>query len=239
MKKIIFLTVEHALNKIPQEYKYLHSDKELIHSGKAYDIGALKVAKIVAKHFNAHLHKNYVSRLLVDCNRSPRNKKAILKYIYHLPKQEKQVILEKFYYPYWNLGIKKLKYFYNNNYQILNIALHSFSQVLDNKSRNNDIALLYRPWVKEEKEFCHIWAEEIKKLDQNILLRFNYPYTGKSDCFTNYCGDKLFTNRKRFLGIFLELNQKNMTQSSSRNKITQIIIKSLENTLKRSNWFKK
>jgi predicted N-formylglutamate amidohydrolase len=236
MEAKVYFTVEHASDKIPKEYSHLNKRKELVGTHWSCDIGALDVAKKLSKHFKAPLLKSAASRLIIDCNRSPMNKKALFaRHPFTLSHNEKEEIKRKYYYPYWNKGIREIKSLLKN-YKVLSISVHSFTPVLKGIKRNNDIALLYRPWVKEEKSFCHLWVKEIKKLKPYLKIRFNYPYTGASDCFINHCSDREFTDRKHFLGIFLEINQKNM--NSKKEEITNTLIFSLEQAIKKHPWFR-
>ena len=67
----LVVTCEHGGNRIPAPYRDLfHAHDALLDSHLGYDLGALNLARALAKAFAAPLVASTVSRLLVDLNRS-------------------------------------------------------------------------------------------------------------------------------------------------------------------------
>src|SRR5690606_17272375 len=69
---LILITCEHATNAIPKRYTSHFSKNwlQLLQTHRGYDIGALSVAKALARKFRTKVIAAKVSRLLIDCNRS-------------------------------------------------------------------------------------------------------------------------------------------------------------------------
>src|SRR6185437_4798452 len=66
------VTCEHGGNRIPAAYASLFRGRQrLLDSHRAYDAGALGVARALARALGAQLVASTVSRLLVELNRSP------------------------------------------------------------------------------------------------------------------------------------------------------------------------
>jgi predicted N-formylglutamate amidohydrolase len=109
--------------------------------------------------------------------------------------------------------------------------VHTFTPVLHGKVRGADIGFLYDPSRNAETSFCILWQNVLRKLDQKLQMRRNYPYRGTSDGFTSYL-------RKRFpedsyLGIELEVNQKYLSEDlRTWLYIEQLILKTVRMTIR-------
>ena len=200
-------TCEHGGNNIPKKYQHLFKkESKLLRSHRAYDIGALKLARNLHSKIPSHLTFTQVSRLIVDTNRSPWNSSLFSKFTKNLLKPEKQSILNNYYFPFRNQTEILIEKSINKKQAILNLSLHSFTPILNGQIRNSDIGLLYNPQCLVEKQFCHQLKIELSKIAPEFKVRFNYPYLGITDGFSVYLSKK-FPNRKRFFGVCLEFNQ--------------------------------
>lgn len=68
---VALILCEHASNHIPERYKNLGLDPEVLDSHVAWDPGAMAVAKHLSSAMDAPLVASRVSRLVYDCNRPP------------------------------------------------------------------------------------------------------------------------------------------------------------------------
>ncbi len=69
----VVITCEHGGNKIPKDYQYLFKDyKSVLQTHRAYDPGALELAKLLSKKGN-YFFFSEISRLLIELNRSIQN----------------------------------------------------------------------------------------------------------------------------------------------------------------------
>jgi predicted N-formylglutamate amidohydrolase len=64
---------------------------------------------------------------------------------------------------------------------------------------------LYDSRHKREGQFCRRWAAALGKLDPDLRVRFNYPYSGASDGLSTWLRKR--HPESRYIGIELELNQ--------------------------------
>lgn len=202
----IIVTCEHGGNKIPKPYQHHFAHhKNHLNSHRGFDAGALQLAKIIAKISDTPLFYSETSRLLVDINRSVHHNKLFSAVSRSFNKQQKEEILNKYYFPYRNSVESDMSKLISSKQKVLHLSVHTFVPVLDKVKRNVDIGFLYDPVKKTEKELCKKWADHLRVMDADLLIRFNSPYKGKSDGFTTYLRKKYLRN---YMGIELEVNQK-------------------------------
>ena len=65
------IVCDHASNSIPEEYKSFGFADDALETHIAWDPGALAVARRLSERLDAPLFWPDVSRLVIDCNRSP------------------------------------------------------------------------------------------------------------------------------------------------------------------------
>jgi predicted N-formylglutamate amidohydrolase len=85
------------------------------------------------------------------------------------------------------------------------VAVHSFTPELAGVVRNADIGLLYDSRRKGEAKLCRRWAAILHRLDPELRVRFNHPYSGAADGLTTAL--RRLHPESRYLGIELEINQ--------------------------------
>jgi predicted N-formylglutamate amidohydrolase len=227
----MIITCEHGGNVFPKQFSALfHDRKELLESHRGHDPGALDLAKKLASGLKAPLFFSETTRLLIDLNRSPDNPKRFSEITDSLSAPEKAVIQELFYQPYRAEVESELSDNTRKSGLTLHISVHTFTPVLQGKVRSADIGFLYDPSRKTEASFCILWQNELRKLDQTLQTRRNYPYRGTSDGFTAYLRKSFPENF--YLGIELEVNQKYL--SGDRRTwlyLQQLILKALRMTI--------
>lgn len=202
----LLLTCEHAGNQIPAAYtEIFNGHQELIESHKGYDIGALELFNVLKPLADKSFYDE-TTRLLIELNRSLHHPKLFSSITRELSDQEKTKIIKTHYQPYRDQIEQFIHDFVMAGRQILHIAVHTFTPVLNGEERDADIGLLYDPKRKSEQAFCKLWKQELQKENESLLVRHNYPYLGIADGFTTYLRRK-FTG-KEYIGIELEVNQK-------------------------------
>lgn len=208
MQRALLFTVEHGDNKIPSEYAHLFKGHEsVLASHRGHDPGAGELAIRFATRFHSPYEHAGISRLLVDQNRSIHNRRALFsEFTRHLDQNEKQIILDKYYWPYQNAVRSQIADALKESAAVLHLAIHSFTPELQGDVRNCDIGLMYDPAKGVERDFCRQWQDEISRLDPAIRVRRNYPYRGIDD------GIVLAIRRQfsseQYIGIQIEINQK-------------------------------
>ncbi|GAB3202090.1 putative N-formylglutamate amidohydrolase [Pontibacter aydingkolensis] len=202
----LLLTCEHGGNDIPIAYQSLfQGNQDVLRSHAGYDIGALELYNELEPLADISFYSE-TSRLLVELNRSLHHKKLFSEYTQNLANSDKNFILKNYYYPYRDKVEQLVQDFVMAGRQVLHIAVHSFTPVLNGEERHADIGLLYDPKRKGEQQFCREWRQAITNQNPNLLVRNNYPYLGISDGFPTYLRKRF--KEKEYLGIELEVNQK-------------------------------
>ena len=227
----IIITCEHGGNVFPKQFSALfHDRRELLESHKGHDPGALDLAKKLAQGLKAPIIFSKITRLLIDLNRSPDNLKRFSEITGRLSAPEKAIIQELCYQPYRAEVESGLSGIIRQGGQALHISVHTFTPELHGKVRNSDVGLLYDPSRKAEALFCIFWQDALRKLDQRLQTRRNYPYRGTSDGFTAYLR-KSFPEDS-YLGIELEVNQKHLSEDRRTwINLQQLILQTLRMTI--------
>src|SRR5690606_33375232 len=96
------ITCEHATNAIPKRYTSHFSKNwlQLLQTHRGYDIGALSVAKALARKFRTKVIAAKVSRLLIDCNRSLHHQRVFSEAASRLSHEEKSLVVSRYYDPH-------------------------------------------------------------------------------------------------------------------------------------------
>jgi len=225
----LLFTCEHGGFEIPPEYASIFSGAtQWLKSHRGWDKGALDVANTLAHHFEAELVYSQISRLVVDLNRSIGHPRLFSSWTKPLRSEEKQKILEAYYFPYRDRVFQSIKQKIDLGFLVLHISVHSFTPVWKQKRRTTDIGFLYNPHREKEKIFCIEWRKIFHHHFQKLTIHLNRPYRGNTDGFTESLRQSFL--EKNYLGIELEINQKRL-QSESRQKILQSLIQSLKKCL--------
>ena len=207
MKKIaLVISCEHAVDSIPVPYQSLFVPfKNLLASHRGIDFGALAIAEHLSKQISCDFIQATTTRLLVDCNKSVNHSHCFSEVTRDLPSEEKQRILDLYYWPFRQKVMAAIKKHIEQGSQVWHVSVHSFTPVLDGIVRNADIGFLYDPRRALEKAMARQWKMEIQKQTPEYKIRMNYPYLGVSDGFTSKMR-KTYTSEV-YLGIELESNQ--------------------------------
>lgn len=202
-ENLLVLSSEHGSNRIPASYRSLFNEADsVLQTHRGWDIGSADLARYLAKTLTAPLERARVSRLLVDCNRSPRHRQLFSQYTRELPTDTRESILEQYYYPYRNRIEALIKDQLIKNKIVVHVSVHSFVPELNGKKRNADIGLLYDPGRAGELEFCRHWQQRLKQSNDALKVRRNYPYKGISDGLVTHLR-KIFSP-KNYIAVELE-----------------------------------
>jgi len=203
---ILLLTCEHGGNKIPARFSASFAGQEqVLASHRGYDIGALPLFRDLKELANVSFFSE-TSRLVVDLNRSQHHKNIFSGFIASLPDSEKKIILQNYYYPYRDRVEQTVQHLVLAGKQVLHLAVHTFTPVLNGKLRHADIGLLFDPKRKGEQTICKLWKAQLLKQNAGWQVRLNYPYLGIADGLPTYLRRK-FTEAQ-YLGVELEVNQR-------------------------------
>ena len=177
---------DHASNLIPNQYKKLNLDDNMLQSHIAYDIGTKAFTKKLTSTFNTNAILGKYSRLFIDLNRDKNHLNCITEESdgikipgnRNLSKSEKLYRIKYFHMTYHNqinLTLNKMDNFFSCKTAL--ICVHSFTSSLRNKiKRPWEIGLLYR----DDK--C-LYKPMLKYLSDNTKYKIgkNKPYSGYED----------------------------------------------------------
>ena len=207
----VIITCEHGGNQVPVEYReYFTNAANDLNSHRGIDYGAIDLFKSLAEKYADFSVSSQVTRLLVELNRSILHENLFSVYSQCLPDTVKDKILDTYYHPYRNSVSEKVLEYTDQGETVLHISVHTFTPVFNGEIRKNDVGLLFDPNKEMEIAFCNAWKESLDYLKPELIVKFNYPYTGTTDGLTKTLRE-VFT--EKYLGIELEINQKYYTRS--------------------------
>ena len=216
MKCIV--SCEHASNRVPPRFARVFIGQEkVLSTHQAYDYGAAKLARSLAGQIHAPVFLGAITRLLIDLNRSPSNRKSLFtQYSRMLAQNERELLLQRYYLPYREKVENAVGEIIRMGEPVVHVSIHSFASVKRGKTRKADIGLLYDPFRKAEKDICAFMVQLLKKEVVSLRVRRNYPYQGKTDGFTSYLRRKYAA--KFYAGIEIEINQDFLLQNEDKRK---------------------
>ena len=202
----LLITCEHGGNAVPEACAPLFADwGDVLASHRGYDIGALATARALADATGAPLLAAATTRLVADLNRSAGHPRLFSEATKKLPRARRQELLAAHYHPHRDAVTRIAAQALDSGRRLLHIASHSFTPRLNGVVRHCDVGFLYDPGRAAEKAFCSRWRRELACLDNDLILRRNFPYRGVADGLVTAL-------RRRFgegyLGVELEVNQR-------------------------------
>lgn len=211
----VIVTCEHAGNRVPDRYASLFAGKQrVLESHRGLDIGALAVARHLARALDAPLHASSVTRLLVELNRSPNSHDLFSEFARGLPRAERSRILARYYLPYRQRIEADICRCVGAGRSVFHLSVHSFTPVLHGETRRAELGLLYDPSRSRERKFARIWRRLLAEVAPEYRVRRNYPYTGLTDGFMPYLRKSLST--RLYVGVEIEMNQNLLRNNDQR-----------------------
>jgi predicted N-formylglutamate amidohydrolase len=228
----LIITCEHGGNRIPPAYRpAFRKHRAALESHRGYDPGALALARELAKAFDAELVYSTTSRLLVELNRSPHHRQVLSEVTRALPREERERLLQRYYWPYRNWVEAQVAAAVQAGEDAIHISSHSFTPRLDGVERRADIGLLYDPARPRERALAAAWRETLRAREPSLTVRRNYPYRGSADGLTTHL--RRLHPSGRYAGIEIEVNQKHTTGEEGRwRALRKTIVSALGHALK-------
>ena len=227
MKKAILLTCEHASNHIDAGFKRLGIPPLVLASHRGYDPGAAEVCRFIELNLQSQKSKlpyktlyGTTSRLLIDLNRSLKNRGLFSEFSRRLGEKEKQELLENYYLPYRNAAKDFVGDMNAQKAGVIHFSIHSFTPQLNGKIRNASIGILYDPARPREVQTARGLKSHLQqaRLEEKLPdecerlfelpVRMNYPYKGTSDGLTRFL--RSVAEENLYTGLEIEVNQKYM-----------------------------
>jgi predicted N-formylglutamate amidohydrolase len=202
----LLLTCEHGGNRIPRPYAYLFRGAGTrLASHRGWDPGALPLARLLSRELRRPLLAVTWSRLFVEANRSPTNRRIWSDLTKGLPRAERERILDRWWRPHRQEVEDVVAKAIDLGNRVVHVAVHSFAPVLDGEVRNAEVGLLYDSRRRQESTFCRRWGTALRRADPRLRVRYNYPYDGAADGLTTSLRRR--HPPSRYVGVELEINQ--------------------------------
>lgn len=207
----VLVTCEHGGRDIPLEHASLFAQGEdVLASHRGWDAGALALAEALARALDAPLLGATVSRLLVDLNRSPTNRAVFSEFTRGLPAGERQTILDRYHTPHRNRVHEAVARLARGGEPVVHLGVHTFTPCFNGVVRRTEVALLYDPRRRGERELCHRWAAELKRALPGRVVHRNAPYRGAADGLTTWL--RRGHPASEYLGVEIEVSQGLLSQ---------------------------
>lgn len=228
----VVVSCEHATHRVPPELRRTFTGAGgVLRSHRGWDTGSLEIACAIAGELAAALAPARVSRLVVDCNRSPAHPRVFSEWTRPLPEARREALLARWHAPH-RATVERLALDASSRAgACAHISVHSFVPVLGGKARAMDIGLLFDPRRPGEKALAASWRAAILRAAPSLIVHFNAPYRGVSDGLTTHLRTRF--GAMRYAGVELEVNQRVLGPRGATGRIADLLAAALGETLPR------
>ena len=201
----LLITCEHASNATAGFARAFRGKREVLDTHRAWDPGALVLARDLAREFKAPLRAGKFTRLLIDLNRRETSGGVFSEFTPE-PAQDALLAFHRKWRKALLADVRKL----TSGARLLHVSCHSFTPELNGEVRKADVGLLYDPQSKLEKSTADAWLANIRESEPGLRVRRNYPYKGTADGVTSWLRSEL--PKTRYAGFEIELNHSFSTE---------------------------
>ena len=203
---------------MPAEYAELFAGaNDVLDTHRGLDLGALEIARALGRRLGVAPFAATVTRLVVDLNRSPRNRNVFSRFSRRLSAEQRVAVLARHYWPYRNAVEDAVARAVVAGEPVLHVSTHSFTPVLRGEVRSCDVGFLYDPKRRGEVRFVEAWHAALRAEARDLTLRRNYPYRGVSDSLVTYLRRRY--HERGYVGLELEINQKHVATARWRSLV--------------------
>lgn len=225
------LVCEHASNFIPADLDELNVSEKVVNSHVGWDLGALAVAKKMAKSLNAPLVASGISRLVYDCNRPPEAPSATPAKceVYdiignqNLSEAARDKRTQKYYLPFYNLLTQTIKDQTLKNNQPVIVTIHSFTGIYYGKPRDVEIGILH----DDDTKFADAMLDAAKN-DDKFNFERNKPY-GPEDGVTHTL--KLHGLENGLMNVMIEVRNDLIANQQDQAMVAETLSKYIQEAL--------
>ncbi len=230
----LLITCEHAGNRVPADLRRAFAGaRGLLRTHRAFDAGALVLARDLARTLRAPLECSLTSRLVVDLNRSLHHHALLSRWTRALPVRARERILRRYYQPHRARVEGRVARAIAAGQAAIHISIHSFTPVLRARRRTTHVGFLFDPARPIERAVCAAWRRELQRREPRLTLHLNRPYRGTSDGLTTHLRTRF--GPTRYAGIELEVNQRLVRSRARWRRLRGAIAASLVTTLDPAN----
>lgn len=221
----LVLSCEHGGNRVPSRYAPLFRSaaaRRALAGHRGCDIGALALARALARRFAVPLTHSTVTRLLVDLNRSLGHRALFSEFSDVLDSRAREALLDAHYFPHREAVRGQIDAAIAAGGSVVHVSVHSFVPRLGGVTRNADIGLLYDARRSRERALCERWQRALLEHGKQLRVRRNYPYLGAADGLTTALRRELAVDD--YIGIELEANQAVLTAGAARRRALESVV---------------
>ncbi|MCA8965150.1 MAG: N-formylglutamate amidohydrolase [Planctomycetes bacterium] len=209
-RPVVVVSCEHASPRVPAPLRGLGLPADVLRSHRAFDVGALPVARRLAAACGVGLVAGTWSRLVADLNRSAHHPAVIARRVdgravpgNRLSAAERSARLSQYWQPYRDEVERRVARASRDGFCV-HFSVHSFVERLGGVERRNDIGLLFDPHRPRERAVATLLRERLVQAGWSV--RFNFPYFGNTDGLTSFLRAR--HRAADYLGFEVELNQR-------------------------------
>ncbi|HVS13508.1 MAG TPA: N-formylglutamate amidohydrolase [Thermoanaerobaculia bacterium] len=203
----IVVSCEHAGRRVPARHRALFAGREaLLDTHRAWDPGALTVARDLSRRLAAPLFAVSVTRLLVEVNRSAHNPRVWSELSRTLPARQRRQLLERYHSAHWRRVEGAIRERAEAGRRVAHLSSHTFTPVLDGVERRCDVGVLFDPSRPFETELAARLVDALRRALPDLRVRRNAPYRGVDDGLTR--GMRRVFPDPRYAGLELEVSQR-------------------------------
>lgn len=203
----VLVTCEHAGRRVPERYLPLFEGRlHLLDTHRAWDPGALAIARALRARLGAPLYTVRVTRLLIETNRSAGNPRMWSEISRRLPRHERDRLLRRVLQPHWRRVERWIAERVEAGRRVVHIGSHTFTPILDEVERRCDVGVLFDPARGFEREIAGRLVDELRARLPDLGIRRNAPYRGIDDGVTR--GMRRRFAAADYAGLELEVNQR-------------------------------
>lgn len=230
----VVVTCEHASRALPTACAGLGLPARVLRSHRAYDLGALPIARAVARALRVPCFAGRWSRLLADLNRSADHRAVIAQRVdgrtvpgNQLDDAARAARLQRYWAPFRAQVGAHITALAERG-PVLHLSVHSFVERLGGVERIDDCGLLCDPARPREVAFCRALQQRLR--ERGCTARRNFPYFGDTDGHTTHWRARL--PAARYLGIEIECNQRRLRQPAGLRTMARVMVESLCDALR-------
>lgn len=214
----VFLTCEHASERVPAPWRLSERDARLFGTHWAYDLGAAEMTRELAHELEAPAVLSHFTRLLVDPNR-PEDADTLFRthadgLVIELNRaidpDERERRLRDFYRPYHRAVDRGLA----RTRCPIALAVHTFTPLYEGTPRPMELGVLF----DEEVELAESMAEALRAA--GFIVAMNLPYSGRDGLMYSVERHALAHGRRP---IEIEVRQDLATHPNQRRRVVQAL----------------
>jgi predicted N-formylglutamate amidohydrolase len=199
------VTCEHAGNRLPPSLRALARGLDRALGGyRSFDVGALLLARSLARRLDAPIFASSISRMVVDANRSEHNPAVFGALGRRLDPEARRRALEHWYRPHRE-RVESVISSRARRGRVVHLAVHTFAPGPLSRRGEVDFGILYDPRRPRERAFAERLRAAVLRRCPELRVGRNRPFLGRNDGLPTALRRRF--GGHRYLGIELELSQ--------------------------------